>query len=143
MTASTIGTSSIFPADFEKELTVHVFPVLSKIVQCLPTTAMLACESNSVRNEVGNSSPGSVSAWAIKYDSLATTGENLPSGTEAVLHSFFESVGSRATIFMMVRTADKWLSSLLFHCFHSRSHPFVMVCFCMRKVASGHFEQQP
>ena len=53
MAASTMGTLSTVPVEGENEFTLHVFPEESKIVQCFPTTIMLAWES---RSEVGSSS---------------------------------------------------------------------------------------
>ena len=77
-TASTIGTSLTLPAEGEKALTVHVLPVESKITQCLPTTIIFACESNS---DLEPDSEILVVALAIKYASRAINGRNdgLPS----------------------------------------------------------------
>ena len=66
MTASTIGTSWILPEDLEKELTVHVFPVLSKITLFLPMTTMLAWESSSVLDWVEGSSFVSLTVAATR-----------------------------------------------------------------------------
>ena len=48
MAASTIGTSFAAPRVDVNGCTEHVFPAHSKTTQFLPSTAMLAWESNSV-----------------------------------------------------------------------------------------------
>ena len=101
MTASTIGTSWRLPEDSENELTVHVFPVLSKITLFLPMTTMLAWESSSVLDCVEDLSDEPLAVAATKKDNRATN----PSWPEEI-QSLFSFELSRATIFIMVRTTD-------------------------------------
>ena len=96
-----MGTSWRLPEDSEKELTVHVLPVLSKTTQFFPMTTMFAWESSSVLDWGKGASNSSPLVAAARRGNLGTNAWGR--GDD---HSFFFSVLSHTTTFMMLRVKD-------------------------------------